>query len=136
MGKYDDIIDVKWPVPSNRDRMTMEDRAKIFLPFAALKGFEDAIEAKQRIVVEKSELSEDAKEFLDQRITKIKELLEAGAQPIITVVHFVKDPGSNEGQYIKTTGVATKLNWESRWIKIVNKKIDLNEVYSIESDVF
>lgn len=38
MGKYDDIINMKWPVPSKRPRMDMESRAKIFLPFSALKG--------------------------------------------------------------------------------------------------
>ena len=29
MGKYDDIINMKWPVPSKRPRMDMESRAKI-----------------------------------------------------------------------------------------------------------
>ena len=37
MGKYDDIINMDRP-KSNRPSMSRADRAKIFMPFAALKG--------------------------------------------------------------------------------------------------
>ena len=43
MGKYDDIINMKWPVPSKRPRMDMESRAKIFLPFSALSRIKPKI---------------------------------------------------------------------------------------------
>jgi len=46
--KYDDIINEEWPRLSSRSRMTLNNRAKIFLPFAALTGFEAEIE-KRRI---------------------------------------------------------------------------------------
>ncbi|MBP1757002.1 MAG: hypothetical protein H6Q59_3400, partial [Firmicutes bacterium] len=44
---YDDILHTEYPL-KNRDiikhpKMTIEDRAKIFAPFAALKGYEEAI---------------------------------------------------------------------------------------------
>ncbi|MBO5615831.1 MAG: hypothetical protein II626_06510 [Prevotella sp.] len=46
MGKYDDIIDL----PHHRSRkhppMSMHGRAAQFAPFAALNGYEDAIEAE------------------------------------------------------------------------------------------
>ena len=49
--RYDDIIHLEYPLKSadtvKHPRMTVEDRAKIFAPFAALKGYEDAIAAKQ-----------------------------------------------------------------------------------------
>jgi len=45
MGKYDDIINMKWPVPSKRPRMDMESRAKIFLP---LKGLGNAIDEQNK----------------------------------------------------------------------------------------
>lgn len=47
MGKYDDIINLERP-KSNRIPMSREDRAKIFMPFSALKGYEEAIEEKQK----------------------------------------------------------------------------------------
>ena len=48
MGKYDDIINMKWPVPSKRPRMDMESRAKIFLPFSALKSLGNAIDEQNK----------------------------------------------------------------------------------------
>lgn len=45
---YDDIIDAAWPRPSLRSRMPLEKRAKIFLPFAALEGYNDALEETLR----------------------------------------------------------------------------------------
>ena len=48
--KYKDIIDKKRPVhdgdefEARHPKMPREARAKIFAPFAALKGFEEAIE--------------------------------------------------------------------------------------------
>ena len=46
---YEDMIDIEWPKESLRAKMPLKDRAKIFLPFAALKGFEEAIEEKRRL---------------------------------------------------------------------------------------
>ena len=48
MGRYDDIIDTPYPFPSKsgRKRMPMDERAKIFLPFSALRGYEEAIDRK------------------------------------------------------------------------------------------
>ena len=47
MSKYDDIINTVWP-PQKSDlthpRMPASQRAKIFLPFAALTGYEKALE--------------------------------------------------------------------------------------------
>jgi len=35
-----------------RPKMTREDRAKQFMPFAALKGYEEALRAKEREIEE------------------------------------------------------------------------------------
>ena len=56
MGKYDDIINMDRP-KSNRPSMSRADRAKIFMPFAALKGYEEAIEEKQKLTTEKMRFS-------------------------------------------------------------------------------
>ena len=57
--KYDDIINTRWP-PENQDfnhpRMPVSQRAKIFLPFAALTGYEKALEETlKRAVAEMEE---------------------------------------------------------------------------------
>ena len=42
--KYADILDYDWNYYSLPNRMPLAQRAKIFLPFAALTGFDEAIE--------------------------------------------------------------------------------------------
>ena len=44
---YKDIINLERPRPAFRERMKLENRAKIFLPFAALKGFEEETERRK-----------------------------------------------------------------------------------------
>ena len=38
---YEDIIGLDYPRPTTRARMTFQERAAQFSPFAALTGFED-----------------------------------------------------------------------------------------------
>lgn len=43
--KYHDILNTQWPKTSSlRPKMNLQERAKIFLPFAALKGHEESLE--------------------------------------------------------------------------------------------
>ena len=42
--RYADILDYDWNYDSLPNRMPLSQRAKIFLPFAALTGFEEAIQ--------------------------------------------------------------------------------------------
>ncbi len=41
---YSDIINTVWNESSLKNRMSVNQRAKIFLPFAALTGFEDELD--------------------------------------------------------------------------------------------
>ena len=138
--QYDDIIHMEYPLKSSdrikHPRMRVEDRAKIFAPFAALKGYEEAIAAKQKIVVPRMELSEEAKEFLDLQLRRIDRLLVNGKHPIITVVFFQKDKESAEdgGEYIQFTGVVAKLDQTSRILQVVDKRLRLEDIYAIESE--
>ena len=119
-----------------------EDRAKIFAPFAALKGYEDAIAAKQKIVVPRVNLSEEVKEYLDRQLGRITHLLEEGTHPIIRVVFFEKDhtvqkkqeDEEEKGQYIQFTGMVAKLDTTSGWIQIVDRKLQLKDICKIESE--
>ncbi len=139
-NQYDDIILMEYPLKSldkvKHPRMSVEDRAKIFTPFAALKGYEEAIVAKQKIVVPRIELSEESKEYLDLQMEKIEQLLRKGHPPIITVVFFQKGKVSNEdgGEYIQFTGMTAKLDRTSHILQIVDKRLRLEDIYSIEGE--
>lgn len=47
------------------------DRAKQFLPFDALKGFKEALMEKEKIFVDRIELSEERSEQLSKKINNI-----------------------------------------------------------------
>lgn len=100
----------------------MENRAKQFVPFAALKGYEEALRAKEKIVVEKIELSEEKKAELDFKLHQIRK------NDIITVVYFLKD------EYIKLEGMVSRLDTDARILKVVNTKIPFEDIYEIEGE--
>ncbi len=100
----------------------MENRAKQFMPFAALKGYEEALRAKEKIVVEKIELSEEKKAELDYKLQQIQK------NDIITVVYFLKD------EYIKLEGMVSRLDRDARVLKIVNTKIPFEDIYELSGE--
>lgn len=51
---YQDIIQTQWPVKSLRPKMPLEERAKIFLPFAALKGYEESLDQIRKLAQQES----------------------------------------------------------------------------------
>lgn len=97
----------------------MDNRAKQFVPFAAVKGFEEALRAKERITVERIELSEERKAELDFQLRQIKK------KDIITVVYFDKD------EYVKIEGMVSRLDTDARVLKVVNTKIMFDDIYEI-----
>lgn len=48
MGKYDDILFEAPPASTRHSRMKRSERAKQFAPFAALKGYEEAVKAQEQ----------------------------------------------------------------------------------------
>lgn len=105
-----------------RHKMSREERAKQFMPFAALKGYPEALRKKEKIVVEKQELSEEYKEALDFELRQVRK------NDIITVVYFCKD------EYLQMTGMVSSIDDTSRILKIVNTKIPFDDLYKIERE--
>lgn len=100
-------------------KMSREERAKQFMPFAALKGYPDALKKKEKIVVQRVELSEEYQDELNLKLRQVHK------QDIITVVYFCKN------EYIKLTGMVSRIDVSSRILKIVNIKIDFDDLYDI-----
>lgn len=100
----------------------MDNRAKQFVPFAAVKGYEEALRAKEKIIVEKIELSEERKAELDFKLHQINK------KDIITVVYFYKD------EYIKLEGMVSRLDRDARILKVVNTKIPFDDIYDLNCE--
>lgn len=100
---------------------TKADRAKIFMPFDAVKGFREALAEKERIVVPKIELSEERKEELDRRLRMIH------TGDIVTVIYF------HNGEYVKLTGMVSKFSPSGRTLSIVNTRICFDDIRELEN---
>lgn len=94
-------------------------RAKLFMPFDALKGFKEAIKEKERIVVPKKEMTEDDYNLLNEAFQKIKK------GSIVKVIYYQMD------DYIEYTGMVSDVNESSRYIKVVKEKIKFENILSI-----
>ena len=74
-NKYGKILHASRPEPPhNHPRMPMSNRAKIFSPFAALRGYEDEIasEGRDHLKGNRIELSEEGKQALNQKISQLR----------------------------------------------------------------
>ena len=71
--KYADLLPLSRPEPI-KPRMSISNRAKIFSPFAALRGYEDEIasEGKDHLKGKQIELSEEQKELLGNNIGQLR----------------------------------------------------------------
>ena len=54
-SKYDDIINTEWNEASLKNRMSPAARAKIFLPFSALAGYQDELDKTLEKTLDKKE---------------------------------------------------------------------------------
>ena len=137
---YDDIINL--PYPRNdwntlikHPRMSIENRAKIFAPFAALRGHSDAVEetAERRLTIRQDELMEDSRLELNEALGALAERLQQGEHPVVKVSYFVQDRVLAEGvgTYEELEGTVAKLDAVTQTIQIVDKIIFLKNVHRI-----
>ena len=119
MVPYDDILNLERPT-SAHPSMPRADRAKQFMPFASLRGFDDVIDDRGTLRDRRLELSEDEREVLDERIGKVTALLANGSQPLVTLRLFIPDPtrSAEWGTYRDVTGHAEKIRPVEREIRI------------------
>lgn len=132
MGKYDDIINLPHHVSKNHPQMSNYNRAAQFAPFAALVGYEEAIENSKVRYESRKELSDDKKQEIEELFKKIKanpkELIE------ITVKYFViKDSSLNTGKYITYKGRIKYIDdVEKKMVFLNRKSIYIKDIYDIK----
>lgn len=68
---YKKMINMDRPKPTRR-KMETAHRAKIFAPFAALKGFEEAVRKEEIIYEPQVELPEEKKREIDWKLKRIQ----------------------------------------------------------------
>ena len=139
-GKYDDIIGLNRP-ESRRAKMTMNDRAAQFAPFAALTKFGEEIRESNRKTSDEIELGDGDIEQIDEVLRGIERRIEenkadgAGNEGFaIVVAYFVRDkvkPGGRAEEYI---GNVKKIDRVGRKLIFYGGKIvDMQNLLSLSA---
>ena len=132
MTTYQNIIDQTRPVPS-RPRMLRQNRAKIFAPYQALKGFNEAIHAKDTVFVPRLELAEYAQECLNRRLRQLRRW------DTVTVTWFQVKPGEADrdlGQYVTETGMVECVDPVFHVLLLGRQRIPMEEITELRGERF
>ena len=135
VDNYEDIINLPHHTSSKHVRMSTTARAAQFAPFAALTGFNDAINETSRLTCDRIEIDEDLKLLLNDRLQII--LNNIKAKPEVTFTYFVHDKNKNGGKYISITGNVSKIDMINGYVFLSNKEvIPINEIINITGYLF
>lgn len=113
--KYADILHLSRPEPPvKHPRMALSNRAKIFSPFAALRGFDDEIssEGASKLLVKKVELSDEEKNNLSDKLLQVKKGMKV-------VVRYFMKAAESTGKYISLTGTVVMIDPVYRELKVM-----------------
>ena len=96
------------------------DRAMQFAPFAAMKGYYEAVREQERITEPKKELGEEDAEIISNILNKL------------SVGTTVKIRYYDVDAYTTINGVITEINPPYRRLKVIKTNISFDDIYSIE----
>lgn len=129
-NNYDDIIHLLHHVSKARLPMPMSDRAAQFSPFAALTGYDAAIEETARLAEDRIILDENEIEILNTALQAIEEQLDD--EPEATITYFQPDKRKSGGAYVTTTGVVKKIDsYEQVIVLTSGLRIPIAEIFQI-----
>ena len=135
MGKYDDIINLPHHVSKVHPQMSMVNRAAQFSPFAALSGYEDAIDETARLTDAEVELSEGSIQEINEKVRYLMEHLSDHDE--ITILYFIPDEKKAGGRYSSVTGEIKKVREFEQEIEMMDGTIiAIKRILSIAGDVF
>ncbi len=133
--RYDDIIDLPRHVSTSHQHMAVSDRAAQFSPFAALTGYESAVQETARLTNQKVELDENSKEALNKKFMLVQE--KRKEHPAVTVTYFVPDDRKDGGSYENAEGRVKKIqDFEGVLIFMDGTRIPLEDIVEIDSEIF
>lgn len=135
MGQYDDILHLPHHVSPTRPRMTMAERGAQFSSFAALSGYEAAIQETGRLTDPKAALGDEARTVLDRKLALLLDC--SGSQPEVAVTYFVPDDRKAGGAYTTASGSVKKIDVYSRSMVFTDGTvIPLDDIVDMESCLF
>ena len=108
MDQYDDILNTSWPQPGPRARMSIEDRAVQFAPFAALTGYEAVLRETVRLTQQPVFLTEESLDELNAQLRRAEE--QAAQRPMLTMTVYYEDSTKAGGRFETVAGRLKKID--------------------------
>ena len=97
--RYGDILGHSYPFPLRHARMPVEDRAAQFASFAALNGYEEAVEEEARLTEREIDLDDSVREMI------------RGETVWLSVTWFQPDVHKDGGAYRTAAGRLKKIDY-------------------------
>ena len=130
MRNYDDIINLSRPQYHDLPPMSIHDRAAQFSPFAALVGYDAAVEETARLTDSRREMEEDEINELNRQLSELNKRL--SERPRIRVTYFIRDRKKEGGRYASKIGNARTIDQaENRIIFTDGESIPVKDMYSV-----
>lgn len=130
MRNYDDIINLSRPQYHDLPPMSIHDRAAQFSPFAALVGYDAAIEETARLTDSRREMEEDEINELNRQLSELNKRL--SERPRIRVTYFIRDRKKEGGRYASKIGNARTIDQaENRIIFTDGESVPVKDMYSV-----
>ena len=129
--KYSKLKNITRPQYPDLPPMPIEDRAAQFSPFAAVVGYDDAVEETARYTDSMVELSEDEIVLLNDALAKLRESIDE--KPQIRVTYFVPDAKKDGGEYVSKTGIVKRIDeYENVLIFTDGDKVAVSSIIKVE----
>ena len=133
--RYNDIIHLPHHVSKKHPQMSLLDRAAQFSPFAALTGYDAAIQETGRLTDTFVELEEYEKALLDEKIQILKAHLPE--RPTVTVTYFQPDAKKEGGAYVEYTGAVRRIDEHRRVLVMMDGiEVEMDVICGMEWDEY
>lgn len=134
-SKYDDIIMIPHHVSKKHPQMSPLNRAAQFSPFAALTGYDAAIQEAQRLTDSFIEIDESREIELNEQFSFIRENLDK--QPELKITCFQPDEKKSGGSYITVCGRIKKIDEYNRQVVFVDgTTLSIDYILSMQGELF
>ena len=130
MRNYDDIINLSRPQYHDLPPMSIHDRAAQFSPFAALVGYDAAVEETARLTDSRREMEEDEINELNRQLSELNKRL--SEHPRIRVTYFIRDRKKEGGRYASKIGNARTIDQAENMIIFTDgESVPVKDMYSV-----
>ena len=128
---YDDIIHLPHHTSRRRQAMPRIGRAAQFAPFAALSGYDDAVQETARLTDRLIEQDEESLALMNEKLHALLEVIKD--QPEITITYFEPDEKKAGGSYQRITGRIRRIDEINRLLILADRTaIPMDSIFEID----